>query len=241
MPCASWPRRPASLAPEDLTDLGRFELVTDDRGTFQFHAFVARTTLGDRDVECHEGRQMVFVDPDPVPDLDLVPSTALVAPALAAWVAEHPFVPAADQHRFAGVILVDRRGWVLLQERDEHPRDRPGEVGAAPAATSTRARTSSRRPTASSRRRPASGSRPATLELFGEFAVDHREAYGTWDRMQVFVAATDLTDADIDCGEGRQIVFVDPDGRARPRPDRRGDRIVPGVPRLADATHELPP
>ena len=33
--------------------------------------------------------------------------------------------------------------------------------------------------------------------------------------MQVFVAATDLTDADIDCREGRQIVFVDPDGRAR--------------------------
>jgi 8-oxo-dGTP diphosphatase len=29
--------------------------------------------------------------------------------------------------------------------------------------------------------------------------------------MQVFVAATDLTDADIDCREGRQIVFVDPE------------------------------
>ena len=29
--------------------------------------------------------------------------------------------------------------------------------------------------------------------------------------MQVFVAATDLTDADIDCHEGRQIVFVEPD------------------------------
>ena len=29
--------------------------------------------------------------------------------------------------------------------------------------------------------------------------------------MQVFVAATALTDADIDFGEGRQIVFVDPE------------------------------
>ena len=28
--------------------------------------------------------------------------------------------------------------------------------------------------------------------------------------MQVFVASTELTDADIDCHEGRQIVFVDP-------------------------------
>src|SRR6476469_5778002 len=33
------------LAPEDLADLGHFELVTADRGTFHFHAFVARTTL----------------------------------------------------------------------------------------------------------------------------------------------------------------------------------------------------
>ena len=29
--------------------------------------------------------------------------------------------------------------------------------------------------------------------------------------MQVHVAATDLTDADIDCREGRQIVFVAPE------------------------------
>ena len=41
--------------------------------------------------------------------------------------------------------------------------------------------------------------------------VDHRHAYGTWDRMQVFVAATALTDAEIECHEGRQIVFVDPE------------------------------
>ena len=54
-------------------------------------------------------------------------------------------------------------------------------------------------------RLPAGG-----LRLFREFVVDHREAYGTWDVMQVFVAATGLTDADIDCREGRQIVFVDP-------------------------------
>jgi hypothetical protein len=33
----------------------------------------------------------------------------------------------------------------------------------------------------------------------------------TRDRMRVFVAATDLTDAAIDCQEGRQVVFVDPD------------------------------
>ena len=52
---------------------------------------------------------------------------------------------------------------------------------------------------------------PGTLELLGEFVVDHREAYGSWDLMAVFVASTHLTDEEIECHEGRQIVFVDPD------------------------------
>ncbi len=198
------------VPPEDLTDLGRFELVTHDRGTFQFHAFVARTTLGDRDLECHEGRQMVFVDPARWPDLDTVPSTALVAPALAAWVEEHPFVPVADQHRFSGVVLVDGDGRILLQERDEHPRIDPEKWGLAGGHVDP----GEDFETAAYRElEEETGVRlaPGDLELFGEFIVDHRAAYGTWDRMQVFVAATGLTDADIDCREGRQIVFVDPE------------------------------
>lgn len=198
------------LAPEELTDLGRFELVTPDRGTFDFHAFVARTTLSDRDVECREGRQMVFLDPDRLSDVDLVPSTALVAPVLAEWMAEHPFAGRAEQRRFAGVILVDRAGRILLQERDEHPRIdpekwglagghvEPGEDFETAAHRELEEETGVRLP-------------PGALRLLGEFVVDHREAYDTWDRMQVFVASTDLTDADIDCREGRQIVFVDPD------------------------------
>ncbi|WP_322921883.1 NUDIX hydrolase [Nocardioides renjunii] len=197
------------LAPEELTDLGLFELATD-RGTFRFHAFVARTTLTDRDVECHEGRQMVFVDPDPLPGLDLVPSTALVAPALLEWIAQHPRGGDDHRRRFAGVILVDARGWLLLQERDEHPRIdpekwglagghlEPGEDFVVGAARELEEETGVRL-------------EPDQLALLGEFAVDHREAYGTWDLMQVFAARTDLTDADIDCREGRQIVFVDPE------------------------------
>ena len=195
---------------EDLTDLGQFELVTHDRGTFHFHAFVARTTLGDRDLECHEGRQMVFVDPARWPDLDTVPSTALVAPALAAWVEEHPFVPVADQHRFSGVVLVDGDGRILLQERDEHPRIDPEKWGLAGGHVDP----GEDFETAAYRElEEETGVRlaPGDLERFGEFIVDHRAAYGTWDRMQVFVAATDLTDVDIDCREGRQIVFVDPE------------------------------
>jgi 8-oxo-dGTP pyrophosphatase MutT (NUDIX family) len=193
----------------ELTDLGGFVLATD-RGTFWFHAFVARTTLSDRDVEWHEGRQMVFVEPDPLPDIDVVPSTTLVAPHLLQWIADHPFDPRPDPRRFAGVILVDRRGWILLQERDEHPRIDPekwglagghvdpGEDFEAAAHRELEEETGVRLPA-------------GALHLFREFVVDHREAYGTWDVMQVFVAATDLTDADIDCREGRQIVFVDPE------------------------------
>ena len=198
------------IAPEELTDLGRFELVTHDRGTFLFHAFVARTTLNDRDIECHEGRQMVFVDPDQLDRLELVPSTGLVAPELRAWMAAHPFVPAVDQRQFAGVVLVDRAGRILLQERDEHPRIDPEKWGLSGGHVEP----GEDFETAAYRELlEETGVRlaPGDLELFGEFTVDHREAYGTWDRMQAFVAATDLTDADIECHEGRQIVFVDPD------------------------------
>ena len=197
------------VAPEDLTDLGRFELVTADHGTLWFHAFVARTTLSDRDVECHEGRQMVFVDPARLPDVALVPSIALVEPRLAAWIEEHPFVPSPDRHAFAGIILVDGEGRILLQERDEHPRIDPEKWGLAGGHLDPG---EDFEPAAYRELEEETGVRlaPGTLELFREFTVDHREPYGTWDRMQVFVAATDLTDADIDCREGRQIVFVDP-------------------------------
>ena len=115
-----------------------------------------------------------------------------------------------SDRRFAGVLLVDRRGRILLQERDEHPRIDPEKWGLAgghvepgegfeqAAHRELEEETGVRLP-------------PGSLDLFDEFVVDHREAYGTFDRMQVFAAAVTLTDADIDCREGRQIVFVDPD------------------------------
>jgi 8-oxo-dGTP pyrophosphatase MutT (NUDIX family) len=50
---------------------------------------------------------------------------------------------------------------------------------------------------------------PGTLRPWRAIEVFH-EAYGSVDRMHIFAAATDLTDAEIVCGEGRQIVFVEP-------------------------------
>ncbi|HEV2796216.1 MAG TPA: NUDIX hydrolase [Nocardioides sp.] len=199
-----------ALAPEDLTDLGRFELVTAERGTFLFHAYVARTMLTGSDVACYEGRQMVFVDADPLPDVDLVPSTALVAPVLRSWIDAHPFVPAPDGRTFAGVVLVDPAGRILLQERDEHAPidpDRWGLAGGHVEAGEDFETAAYRELEEETGVRLPAG----TLALLGEFVVDHTRAHGAWDRMQVFVATTDLTDADIDCREGRRIVFVDPE------------------------------
>ena len=53
-----------------------------------------------------------------------------------AWIEEHPFVPAADQHRFAGVILVDRQGPDPAAGARRAPAASTRRSGAWPAATS---------------------------------------------------------------------------------------------------------
>jgi len=109
---------------------------------------------------------------------------------------------------FAGVLLVDRRGWILLQERDEFPVIDPekwglvgghvedGEDAEAGAYRELLEETGVRLA-------------PGTLLPWNAIEVFH-EAYGSDDRMHVYAARTELTDADIVCGEGRQIVFVEP-------------------------------
>lgn len=117
-----------------------------------------------------------------------------------------------ERHEFGCVILVDAEGRVLLQERDEHaPIDperwslvgghlEPGEDPEQGAYREAEEETGVRLA-------------PGTLQPFDTLRVFHPH-YGSVDRVHVFVAGVDLTDDDIECHEGRQIVFVDPQ-RAR--------------------------
>ena len=196
------------VAADGLHDLGAFE-AESRHGHFTYHVFVAPTELGNGDVDCQEGRQIVFVDPATIETLPLVTSTDTALAAVREWAVDHAPVPPDDARGFAGVVLVDRRGWILLQERDEHARIDPEvwglsgghlEPGEAPDEGALR------------ELEEETGVRldAAQLREVGAFANDHRASYGTWDRMWVYAAAVDLTDADIDCREGRRIVFVDP-------------------------------
>lgn len=127
--------------------------------------------------------------------------------------------------RFGCVILVDRRGWVLLQERDEHPAIDPEKWSLCgghleegeeflDGALRELAEETGVELTA------------AELELFHHLDLGElgHESPGA---MAVYAAATDLTDDDIVLGEGRQIVFVEPDAVATLDLSDSAARIVP--------------
>ena len=117
----------------------------------------------------------------------------------------------AGVSRFSSIALVDPRGWVLLQERDEHPVIDPEKWGFPGGGVEAG---ESWEDAAYRELEEETGiALGGGLELFDEFSVRHAHR-DTDDTFCLFAGATELTDADIDCREGRQIVFVDPE-RAR--------------------------
>ena len=93
--------------------------------------------------------------------------------------------------RFASAVVVDARGRVLLQERDEHPAIDPNKWGFCGGHLE-----------------------PGALEPVGDFTVFHAHSQ-TLDAFRLYAARLDITDDDVECHEGRRIVFVDPDDAQR--------------------------
>jgi len=210
----------------DLTPVATLEYFCEECGTgHEASLFLAFTDLTDADVVCHEGRRIVFVDPTTIHTLRWGRALARALPL----VMDHPDYVRRFGRReprsFGCALLVDRRGRVLLQERDEHaPIDpdrwglpgghlEPGEDPEPGALREVEEETGVRLA-------------PGTLRLFRTVRVFH-PSYGSVDRVHVFAAAVDLTDADIDCREGRQIVFVDPDRARRLDLTMTGVLVVP--------------
>jgi 8-oxo-dGTP pyrophosphatase MutT (NUDIX family) len=110
--------------------------------------------------------------------------------------------------RVSAVLLVDRRGWLLLQERDEHAPVAPDQWGLVGGQVEE----------------GEDFEAAAYRELAEETGLVLTGALQLWretpwrypgradpNQYSVWAAATDVTDADIVLGEGRQIVFVEPE------------------------------
>jgi 8-oxo-dGTP diphosphatase len=119
--------------------------------------------------------------------------------------------PCAEQNcRVASALLVDGRGWLLLQERDEHALVSPNQWGLVGGHLEEGEtwEEALRRELAEE-----TGLAEEGLELWFDELVQHSPKISSHlaDRWQIWVKRTDATDADIVLGEGRRIVFVDPE------------------------------
>lgn len=110
----------------------------------------------------------------------------------------------------ATAILVDSRGWLLLQERDDHALVSPNQWGLVGGHLEEGEKWEAalyRELEEETGLRMDSG-----LELWFDEVVQHSPKASSHlaDHWRIWVGRVDLTDADITVGEGRQIVFVDP-------------------------------
>lgn len=108
------------------------------------------------------------------------------------------------------VLLVDARGWVLLQERDDRAAIAPDQWGLVgghvdPGEDWLAAR--DRELAEETGLRLPEG----TLELWYAGVRRSGEVEGRIVDWRIWAGRVELTDDDIVLGEGRRIVFVDPD------------------------------
>lgn len=115
-------------------------------------------------------------------------------------------------HRFSAIALVDSRGWILLQERDEHPVIDPEKWGFPGGGVEPDEdfEAAAYRELAEETGVELDGG----LQLVEEFTVFHPHS-ATEDDFHLFAARVELADDDIVVGEGRQMVFVDPEEARR--------------------------
>ena len=111
----------------------------------------------------------------------------------------------------AVAILVDARGWVLLQERDDAAPVAAGQwgfVGGHVEAGEPFADAMVRELAEETGLRLPEG----TLQVWydGDVTPETKLQPDLWNHWQIWFGKVDLTDDDIVLGEGRQIVFVDP-------------------------------
>ena len=120
-------------------------------------------------------------------------------------------IPCAEQNcRIASALLVDGRGWILLQERDERALVSPNEWGLVGGHLEEG---ESWEDALHRELEEETGLRERGFELWFDEIVQHSPKISSHlaDHWQIWVKRTEATDADICLGEGRQIVFVDPD------------------------------
>jgi 8-oxo-dGTP diphosphatase len=110
--------------------------------------------------------------------------------------------------RVSAVFLVDRRGWLLLQERDEHAPVAPNQWGLVGGQVEEGEdfETAAYRELAEETGLVLTSGLRLWRETFWRYP-DHPGP----NHYSVWAAATDVTDAEIVLGEGRQIIFVAPE------------------------------